>query len=213
MTCVAELHGSVIRMPSSILSHIGNSKIRLCIKDVMDKSNQGGLGRRIRSLQHVSFAYKSTDPADTTPDPACNPANVVNVVRFILGTESILDTTMRSWIEDSLVIDQQWTPFSILQGSCGNWRQHDIILAFFSDCDRGSSARVDWSCSTVPSAPVAKVGLKKGSAHAAQRLNQARWLQWSKLPPSSPRAATAGSPLRQTGVLKVGLSRVLTSIR
>ena len=26
MTCVAELHGSVIRMPSSILSHIGNSK-------------------------------------------------------------------------------------------------------------------------------------------------------------------------------------------
>ena len=26
MTCVAELHGSVIRMPSSILSHIGNSE-------------------------------------------------------------------------------------------------------------------------------------------------------------------------------------------
>ena len=112
-----------------------DSEIRLCIKDVMDKSNQGG--RRIRSLQHISFAYKSTDPADTTPDPACNPAKVVNVVGFVHGTESILDTTMRSWIEDPCVIDQQRTPVSILQGSGGNWRQHDIILAFFSDCERG----------------------------------------------------------------------------
>ena len=78
----------------------------------MDKANQDG--RRIRSLQDVSLAYKSKDPANTTQDPACNPANVVNVIGFVHGTESILDTTMRSWIEDLRVIDQQWTPVSIL---------------------------------------------------------------------------------------------------
>ena len=48
---------------------------------------------------------------------------------------------MRSWIQDPCVIDQQWTPVSIQQGTGGNWRslaalprQHDIIWAFFSDC-------------------------------------------------------------------------------
>ena len=70
-------------------------------------------GRRIRSLQFVSFAYKSTDPADTTPDPACRTADIVDVVGFVHGTESILDTTIRSWIEDPRVMDQQWKPVSI----------------------------------------------------------------------------------------------------
>ena len=40
-----------------LLSHglpPSDSEIRLCIRDVMDESNQGG--RRIRSLQHASFA-------------------------------------------------------------------------------------------------------------------------------------------------------------
>ena len=151
-------------------------------------------------------AYKSTDPANTTPDPACHPTNVVNVVGFVHGTESIMDTTMRSWIEDPRVIDQQWTPVSILQGTGGNWRQ----LAFFSDCERGRRARLDWLCSGDPSAPVAKGAEKKGSA---QRLNPARLLQWSRLPPFPPRVATAASPLHQSGVLKGGLSRVSTSIR
>ena len=107
----------------------------MCIKDAMDTSSQRG--RRIRSLQHVSFAYKSTgtDSVDTTQDPACNPANVVYVVGLVHGTKSILDTTMRSWIEDQRVIDQQWTPVSIQQGTSGNWRQHDIILVFLSKCD------------------------------------------------------------------------------
>ena len=73
----------------------------------MDKSNQGG--RRIRSLQFVSFAYKSTDPADTTPDPACKTADIVDVVGFVHGFESILDTTIRSWIENPRVMDKQWT--------------------------------------------------------------------------------------------------------
>ena len=67
--------------------------------------------------------------ADTTQAPACNPANVVahivHVVGFIHGTESILDTTMLSWIQDPRVIDQQWTPVSIVesiqQGTGGNW--------------------------------------------------------------------------------------------
>ena len=68
-----------------------DSEIRLCIKDVMDKSNQGGPPRKTKSLEHVSFAYKSTDPADTTPDPASNTANVVDVVGFAHGTKSIRD--------------------------------------------------------------------------------------------------------------------------
>ena len=147
----------------------------MCIKDVMDTSSQSG--RRIRSLQHVSFAYKSTgtDSADTTQDPACNPANVVDVVGFVHGTESILDTNMRSWIQDPLVIDQQWTPVSIQQGTGGKWRQHDIILAFFSNCERGCRVRVDWLCSGDPSAPVAMGGRKKRrrpeAESGAQRLS------------------------------------------
>ena len=83
-----------------------DSESQMCIKDVLDTSSQGG--RRFRSLQNVSFAYKSTGTysADTIPDPDCKPANVVDVVGFVHGTESILDTTtMRSWIEDPRVID------------------------------------------------------------------------------------------------------------
>ena len=110
-----------------------DSEIRLCITDVMDKSNQGG--RRIRSLQHISFAYKSTDPADTTPDPACNPAKVVNVVGFVHGTESILDTTMRSWIEDPRVIE------SLTSTSNGNQCPYYMAPVFFAVSRPTVSAR------------------------------------------------------------------------
>ena len=62
-----------------------DSEIQIFIKDVIDMSNRDG--RRIRRLQHVSFAYKSSDAAnctqsDTTPDPGCNTANIVKVVEF-----------------------------------------------------------------------------------------------------------------------------------
>ena len=67
-----------------------DSEIQICIKDVIDMSNRDG--RRIRRLQHISFAYKSEDPAnsthsDTTPDPGCNTAYIVDVVGFAHGGE------------------------------------------------------------------------------------------------------------------------------
>ena len=40
-------------------------------------------------------------------------------------------------------------------------RQHDTIIAFFSDCERGSRTRMDWLCSSDPSAPLVKGGGKK----------------------------------------------------
>ena len=58
-------------------------------------------------------------------------------------------------------MDTTVTPVSIQRGTSGNWRQHDTILAFFSDCECGSRARVDWLCSGDPSAPVVKGGRKK----------------------------------------------------
>ena len=117
-----------------------DSEIQICIKDVIDMSNRDG--RRIRRLQHISFAYKSEDPAnsthsDTTPDPGCNTAYIVGLVRFAHGGESILKTTMYSWIPNPRVIDQQWTPVHIQQGTGGNWWQHAIIWDFFSGCERG----------------------------------------------------------------------------
>ena len=83
-----------------------DSDIRMCIKEVIDKSNQGG--QRIRSLQHVAFAYSPRGPADSTPNLAGSPANILDVVGFVHDGESILDTPMHSWIQDPLVIDQQW---------------------------------------------------------------------------------------------------------
>jgi hypothetical protein len=80
----------------------------MCINDVMDKSIQDG--RRIRGLQHVSFAYKSTNPADIMTGSFSNLAHIVDVVGFAHGCESILDTTIYNWIQDSRVIDQNWTP-------------------------------------------------------------------------------------------------------
>ena len=163
---------SELELPTAVPP--SDSEIRMCIKDMMDTSSQSG--RRIRSLQHVSFAYKSTgtDSGDTPQDLACNPANVVDVVGFVHGSKSILDTTMRSWIEDPRVIDQQWTPASIQQGTCGNWRQHDIILAFFSNYECGCRVRVDWSARGCrvrvdPSAPVAMGGSKKRPPIATPR--------------------------------------------
>ena len=63
-----------------------DSGIRMCIKEVMDRSNQGG--QRIRSLQHVSFAYSPRGPADSTLILAGIPANIVDVVGFIQGGDS-----------------------------------------------------------------------------------------------------------------------------
>ena len=39
---------------------------------------------------------------------AGSPANILDVVGFVHDGESILDTPMHSWIQDPLVIDQQW---------------------------------------------------------------------------------------------------------
>ena len=127
---------------------------------------------------------------------------------------------------------QQWTPVSIQQGSCGNWRQHDIIRAFFSDCKNGRRVRMDWLCSGDPSAQcqhwyggAAKNGSAQGQnparhppAMAARRRRQRRRgsgchrhrhsrpppPRQSLRPPSPPQAATAASPRRRTGVLKEG---------
>ena len=98
-----------------------DSEIQLRIKDVIDNSNQGG--RRIGSLQHVSFAYKSTYPADTNAGSSLQHSKYCGC----------------GWI------------CSWYRVHSGNWKQHDIILAFFSDCERGSRARVVWLCSGDPS--------------------------------------------------------------
>ena len=44
---------SELELPTAVPP--SDSEIRMCIKDVMDTSSQSG--RRIRSLQHVSFTY------------------------------------------------------------------------------------------------------------------------------------------------------------
>ena len=61
-------------------------------------------------------------PADSTLNLAGIPENIVDVVGFVHGGESIQDT-MHSWIQDPRVIDQQWTPVSVKQGTGGNWWQ------------------------------------------------------------------------------------------
>ena len=51
MTCVAELHGSVIRMPSSILSHIGSvASVYLFHRSIRIK----------RSMDVISFTQRET---------------------------------------------------------------------------------------------------------------------------------------------------------
>ena len=121
-----------------------DADIRVCIIDIMDRSNEGC--RRIRGLEQVSFAYTSRETAmpldNMRPDPAGSPAYIVDVVGFAHSNESILDTTMRLWIQDSRVIEQRWTPVSIKQG--GNWMQQEIIKKFFDDCKCGRRVRVDW---------------------------------------------------------------------
>jgi len=137
------------------------TEIQRCLKDVVNESNQGG--RQIRSLQQVSFAYKSGEmPPDLADNSALpGPANVVDVVGFVHGHESILDSTMHSWIQDPRVIAQTWTPVCVKQGTGGNWRQQDIIRNFYSDCEHGRRVRVDCLWSGDPSAPVATGGRKK----------------------------------------------------
>ncbi len=58
-------------------------------------------------LGHVSFAYTSRETAmplddmrPEPPDPAGSQANNVDVVGFVHPKESILDTSMRLWIQD-----------------------------------------------------------------------------------------------------------------
>jgi hypothetical protein len=134
-----------------------DSEIRMCINDVMDKSIQDG--RRIRGLQHVSFAYKSTNPADIMTGSFSNLAHIVDVVGFAHGCESILDTTIYNWIQDSRVIDQNWTP--VQPGTGCNWWQEAIFRDFFSDCELGRRIRVDWLWSGDSTALVQKRGRKK----------------------------------------------------
>ena len=64
-----------------------DSGIRMCIKEVMDRSNQGG--QRIRSLQHVSFAYPPRGPADSTLSLAGIPANIVQILWMWMYPEMV----------------------------------------------------------------------------------------------------------------------------
>jgi hypothetical protein len=113
-----------------------------CIKNILDLSNNF---RLIRGLQHVSFAYSVRDPMQDTDLAGTQVhSNMVDVVGFAHSNESILDTTMHSWIQDSRVMDQRWTPVYVTPGQSSNWMQTDIIKNFFADCDHGIRVRVDW---------------------------------------------------------------------
>ena len=120
-----------------------DAEVQYCIKDFLDLSNNS---RTIRGLQHVSFAYSVRDP--TQPDLAGTQlqSTIINVdvVGFVHSNESILDTTMHAWIQDSRVIDQRWTPVYVTPGAGSNWMQTDIIKNFFADCESGRRIRVDW---------------------------------------------------------------------
>ena len=131
-----------------------DADIRLYIIDILDRSNKDG--RRIRGLEHVSFAYtprgnaisldnmrpEQPDPAGSGL-PAGSPAKNVDVIGFVHSKESILDTSMRLWIQDPCVIQQRWTPVPAIKHG-GNWMQYEIIKNFFDDCQWGRSIRVDW---------------------------------------------------------------------
>ena len=81
-----------------------DAEIRMCLTEVFDGPIREG--RRIRCLQHVSFAYKARDPtmsADTTSGPADSQVSIVDVIEFAHGGESILDTIMFfPWLRRSL---------------------------------------------------------------------------------------------------------------
>ena len=115
-----------------------DAEIRPSIKDIFDVSNTC---RRIRSLQHVSFAYTFGEPARSDVDVI--QAAIVDVVGFEHSNESIRETTIQSWIQDPRVMDQRWSPVSVTPGS--NWMQQDIIKNFFAECEGGLSRPVvDW---------------------------------------------------------------------
>ena len=185
-----------------------DAEIRMCLTEVFDGPIREG--RRIRCLQHVSFAYKARDPtmsADTTPGPAESQVRIVDVIGFAHGGESILDTTMYSWIQDPRVIDQQWTPIHIKQGAGGNWWQQEIIRGFFSDCECGRRVRVDYLWTGDLIAPVAKGGRKKRQrqapdlgeasigATASARGDQRNWRALASIDINTMRAVPAHSDL------------------
>ena len=123
-----------------------NDESKDYIITILDSSNRGS--RRIRGLQHVVCAYTSMEntlPLDSTmtPDPASSPAYIVDVIGFVHSNESILDTTMHSWIQESHVIRQHWTPVYKKPGT-GNWMQQDLIRNLFDECNSGRRVRVDW---------------------------------------------------------------------
>ena len=74
------------------------------LPDIFDVSNTC---RRIRSLQHVSFAYTFGEPARSDVDVI--QAAIVDVVGFEHSNESIRETTIQSWIQDPRVMDQRRT--------------------------------------------------------------------------------------------------------
>ena len=137
-----------------------DAEVQYCIKDFLDLSNNS---RTIRGLQHVSFAYSVRDP--TQPDLAGTQLQstiiIVDVVGFVHSNESILDTTMHAWIQDSRVIDQRWTPVYVTPGAGSNWMQTDIIKNFFADCDHGGRVRVDWLWTGDASGSISKGGRPK----------------------------------------------------
>lgn len=118
---------------------VSDADIRMCIIDIIDRSNEGC--RRIRGLEHVSFSYTSRETSmhldNMRPD-----SNIVAVVGFVHSKEPILDTTMLEWIQDSRVFQQRWTPVS--PGAGGNWMHQEIIKNFLNDCQCGRRVRVDW---------------------------------------------------------------------
>ena len=135
-----------------------DAEVQYCIKDFLDLSNNS---RTIRGLRHVSFAYSVRDPAQ--PDLAGTQLQsiIVDVVGFVHSIESILDTTMHAWIQDSRVKDQRWTPVYVTPGAGSNWMQTDIIKNFFADCDCGLRVRVDWLWTGDTSGSINKGGRPK----------------------------------------------------
>jgi len=163
--------------------------VRSCIKDILDMSNNS---RTIRGLQHVSFAYSFRDPNErepTQPDLAGTQLQsiVVDAIGFAHCKESILDTTMHSWIQDSRVMDQRWTPVYVTPGQSSNWMQTDIIKNFFADCDRGRRVRVDWLWTGDASGSISK----GGRPNRRQRGPDAGEIS---LPDSSPSSSADSSP-------------------
>ena len=133
-----------------------DADVRSYIKDILDLSNNL---RAIRSLQHVSFAYSFRDPIRPAMAGTHVQSMVVDVIGFAHSHESILDTTMHSWINDSRVTDQRWTPVSVPPGS--SWIQTDIVKNFFAECESGRRVRVDWLWTGDASGSISKGGRPK----------------------------------------------------